>query len=227
MSDQLRTPKKKHRRSGSRRRSRRNARVRPKGSEEAKEEVSAGGIVYKRTPDGIRVAFILDPYGKWSFAKGHVEAGETIEQAAIRETKEEMGLSDIRLIKPLGQIDLWFRDRYRAESRGKLIHKYVHYFLMEAPADAKGRPEKEEKIKRIIWVPVRSMLRRSSYEDVRFLLKRAKRHLITLPGGNSGGARREGNDHRSSFQRNRHHGKPSSGNGRPASGNGAPQQKKP
>lgn len=157
--------------------------VKPKAGEKAQEEVSAGGIVYKRTPDGVRVAFILDPYGKWSFAKGHVEDGETIEQAAVRETMEEMGIDEVRVIMPLGEIDLWFRDRYRAESRGKLIHKKVHYFLMEAPSDARGKPEKEEKIKRIIWVPVRNMLRRSSYDDVKFLLRKAKKHLAPLVAG--------------------------------------------
>src|SRR5262245_584872 len=78
--------------------------------EAAQIEVSAGGIVFKRTPRGVRVAFILDPFSKWAFAKGHVEANESVEHAAVRETMEEMGLDQLRIVAPLGVIDFWFRD---------------------------------------------------------------------------------------------------------------------
>src|SRR3989338_7733862 len=101
------------------------------GTERMKVEISAGGIVFKRTPRGVRVAFIMDPYNKWAFAKGHVEKGETVEQAALRETREEMGLRKLRIVAPLGVIDFWFHDRYRPETKGVLVHKYVHYFLMQ------------------------------------------------------------------------------------------------
>ena len=138
-----------------------------------KVEVSAGGIVFKRTPQGVRLAFVMDPYGKWTFAKGHVKEGEALAQAALRETREEMGLGRLRIIAPLGSIDIWFRDRYRPETKGVLIHKYVHYFLMEAPSRAKGSPQKKEKIRRIIWVGAGRATGTSSYEDVRPILRKA------------------------------------------------------
>lgn len=131
-----------------------------------KVEVSAGGVVFKRTPRGVRVAFIMDPYGKWTFAKGHPEKGETLEQAAIRETREEMGLGRLKIIAALGKIDIWFRDRYRPESRGMLIHKYIHYYLMEAPPRAKGQPQQKERIRRIIWVPMRNASTTAGYKDI-------------------------------------------------------------
>lgn len=146
-----------------------------------KTEISAGGIVYKRTPGGARVAFILDPYRKWAFAKGHVERGETTEQAAARETIEEMGIDEVRVVAPLGTIDFWFRDRYRPETKGVLVHKYVYYFLMEAPSHAAGRPQKKEKIRRVIWVSPRRALRTSSYEDVRPILRKAIALLDAAP----------------------------------------------
>lgn len=141
--------------------------------ERVKVEISAGGIVFKRTPQGVRIAFVMDPYGKWTFAKGHMEKGEGLDQAALRETREEMGLGRLRVIAPLGSIDIWFRDRYRPETKGVLIHKYVHYFLMEAPARAKGSPQKKEKIRKIIWVNAGRAMRTSSYEDVRPILRKA------------------------------------------------------
>ena len=140
-------------------------------------EISAGGIVYKRTRKGIKMSLMLDPFGKWTFAKGHVEPGETIEQAALRETAEEMSLRGLKLKQPLGTIDFWFREKYRVGSKGMLIHKFVHYFLMESPAGEWGSPQKNEKIRKIIWVDPRETMRISSYEDVRPVLEKA---LITL-----------------------------------------------
>lgn len=142
-----------------------------------KMEVSAGGIVFKRTPQGVRLAFIMDPYGKWTFAKGHPETDESLVDAAVRETREEMGLGRLKVIKPVGHIDIWFRDRYRPETKGMLVHKYVHYFLMQAPAAAKGRPQFKEKIRKIIWVPLGRAMRVSSYKDVRPVLEQVLQHF--------------------------------------------------
>jgi len=140
-------------------------------------EISAGGIVYKRTRKGIKMSLMLDPFGKWTFAKGHVEPGETIEQAALRETAEEMSLRGLKLRQPLGTIDFWFREKYRVGSKGMLIHKFVHYFLMEAPSGEWGSPQKNEKIRKIVWVDPREATQKSGYEDVRPVLEKA---LITL-----------------------------------------------
>jgi 8-oxo-dGTP diphosphatase len=137
-----------------------------------KVEISAGGIVFKRTPKGVRVAFVMDPYNKWTFAKGHVEKDESLVDAAVRETRGEMGLKKLRVVAPIGTIDLWFRDRYRAETKGMLVHKYVHYFLMQTPTGAYGKPQKTEKIRRIIWVPLGKIKATSSYEDMRPMLQK-------------------------------------------------------
>lgn len=144
----------------------------------AKTEISAGGIVFKRTPRGLRLALMLDPYGRWAFAKGHVEPGESLKAAALREAREELGLGRLKIVAPLGRIDFWFRDRYRPESRGTLIHKYVHYFLMEAPPSAHGQPLKQEKIAGLAWVDLAQACRQSGYRDARPILRRAESFLL-------------------------------------------------
>lgn len=140
-------------------------------------EISAGGIVYKRTRKGLRLALMLDPFGKWTFAKGHVEEGETFEQAAVRETTEEMAIRGLQLRQPLGTIDFWFREKYRPGSKGMLVHKFVHYYLMEAPPGEWGSPQKNEKIRKITWTQPLGAVRLSGYEDVRPVLEKA---LIAL-----------------------------------------------
>ncbi len=120
---------------------------------------------------------VVDSYGKWAFPKGHVQGGESYREAAIREIREEMGLTGLRHIARLDTIDIWFRDRF--VHKGTLIHKYIHYFLFEAPPQAKLiRPKSTgegEKIRAVAWVPARQILRRSSYRDMLGIIKKALR----------------------------------------------------
>lgn len=114
---------------------------------------------------------MMDSYGKWAFPKGHVERGETIEEAAARETLEELGLSEIRLLEPLGKIDIWFRDRF--EKKDALIHKDIHYFLFETTPDAELHPDPSEHAYEAKWVSPDRLLAESSYADMIPILTRA------------------------------------------------------
>ena len=136
-----------------------------------RHEVSAGGVIYKVTNRGVFVAFIRDSVGKMTFPKGHVEKGEAFAQAAARETMEELGLSELRLVAPLGKIDIWFRDRFR--KKGALVHKDIHYFLFEAPVHATLRPNPKERAFEAQWVSTTALMSTSSYADMVPILKRA------------------------------------------------------
>ncbi len=153
---------------------------RHQGEQDVIVEHSAGGIVFKRTEEGLKIGFIKDPYGKWTFAKGHLEEGETVEEAAVRETKEEMGLRSLRILGPLGRIELFFEDRFRPETKGKMIRKYVDYFLMQAAPGAFGRPERSRKICAMTWVPLDGAMEKSPYTDVHPLVERAVRRLTRM-----------------------------------------------
>jgi len=151
----------------------------PGSKEKHRTEVSSGGIVFKRTPEGIVFAMQKDSYGKWTFAKGHVRKGESYRKTAIREIEEELGLKGLKFIKPLGRIDIWFRDRF--VFKGKLVRKFIHYFLFEAPANAKLVPlkakDKGEVVQAASWVPISQVRERSSYEDMRPIVRRAVQYF--------------------------------------------------
>lgn len=140
-------------------------------NERVEREISAGGLVFRRSPKGVQFALMLDSYGKWAFPKGHVENGETREEAAARETLEEMGLEEVRLLEYLGKIDIWFRDRY--EKKGALIHKDIHYFLFETRTDAELKPDPGEHAYDARWVPVGKVAKTSSYPDMLPIIRRA------------------------------------------------------
>ena len=136
-------------------------------------EVSAGGIVFRRFPEGFRFLLIKDCYKNWGFPKGHLEDGETPAQAALRETKEETGLEQVALTGPIRIIDWHFR------FRGKAIHKYCHFFLMESP-DGDPKPQLDEGITDFVWVPLEGALEKLSYDNARGVLRRAGEMARTL-----------------------------------------------
>src|SRR5712691_1662446 len=71
-------------------------------------EISAGGVIYRRTAHGISICLIATKGGaRWQLPKGKREPGESLEQTAAREVAEETGL--VGEIGPrLDRIDLWF-----------------------------------------------------------------------------------------------------------------------
>ena len=137
----------------------------------AKQERSAGGVVFRVAPDADgapRVLFLLirDSYRNWGFPKGHVEKGEPPEQAALREVAEETGLSELALRGEIDTIDWYFR------FRGRLIHKYCHFYLIESASEA-TYPQREEGITACRWLPLDAALEMISYANARDVLRRA------------------------------------------------------
>ncbi|MCL5407267.1 MAG: NUDIX domain-containing protein [Patescibacteria group bacterium] len=102
-----------------------------------KFEFSAGGIVYKKEGEEIKFALICDSFDKWTFPKGKIEKKEKPEIAALREIEEEIGISNLKIIESLGKIDYWFR-------KDDLIHKFVYFYLVEAPPEAVLKHQVEE-----------------------------------------------------------------------------------
>jgi ADP-ribose pyrophosphatase YjhB (NUDIX family) len=108
----------------------------------------------------------LDRRGRllWSLPKGHIEAGETAEEAAVREVEEETGIIG-RVVAPLGTIDFWFV----AEDRR--VHKTVHHFLLRALGGELSDSDVE--VSEVAWVPLHELESRLAYADERRLIRRA------------------------------------------------------
>ncbi|HEX2251511.1 MAG TPA: NUDIX domain-containing protein [Gemmatimonadales bacterium] len=160
----------------------------------AELEVSAGGIVFRRVPgEPARYLLIRDSYNNWGFPKGHLEQDESPAQAALRETAEETGLSNLVLHGPIRVIDWHFR------FRGRHIHKYCHFFLFESQ-EGDVCPQVDEGITACQWRPLGEALEILSYDNARGVLKRAGEMVRTLVavGAGRGGARADGRTGRQS-----------------------------
>ncbi|ATY15746.1 MULTISPECIES: NUDIX hydrolase [Actinomycetes] len=130
------------------------------------DETSAGGLVVD--PERERAVLIgrLDRHGRllWSLPKGHIEDGETVEQTAVREVKEETGIS-ARVLHPLGTIDYWFVAQQRR------VHKTVHHFLLEATGGELS--DEDVEVTEVAWVPLAELETTLAYADERKLVRGA------------------------------------------------------
>ena len=126
---------------------------------------AAGGVVVRGAGDDLEVVLAgRDSDRTWVFPKGTPDKGETIEQTALREVREESGL-DVEILRPIGVIDYWFA------VPGERVHKFVHFFLMTSQGGDVSRHDREYDDVR--WVPVIEARRLLSYDTYREMLDRA------------------------------------------------------
>ena len=127
-------------------------------------EKSCGAIVYRKFHGNTELLLIKNQNGgHWSFPKGHVETGETEEETAVREIKEETGIDVI--------LDTSFR-RVITYAPKKEITKDVVYFL--AKATSYEYTPQEEEIAKIKWVEINHATTILSYDNDRQLVNQAK-----------------------------------------------------
>src|SRR5947209_19047050 len=140
----------------------------------AQRETSAGGVVFRRGPDGqVRFLLIRDSYKNWGFPKGHLERDEPPAEGARREVAEETGLEELLVHGPIKVIGWYFR------LRGKTIHKYCHFFLFES-RQGEPVPQAEEGITDCAWHQLAEAVRTISYANARGVLERAAEMVHAL-----------------------------------------------
>ena len=90
------------------------------------EETSSGVVLFRKENEKILFLLLHYPSGHWDFVKGKMEQGESFCETAIRETKEETGITDVKF---LNNFEEWIQ--YSFQFQGELIHKKVVFFLGE------------------------------------------------------------------------------------------------
>lgn len=150
--------------------------ARPNKPPRVRRETSAGGVVFRR--DGARtlVLLIRDRHNNWGFPKGHIEKGEEPAQAALREVREETGLSRLDVVAPVDVIEWTFR------FRGRRIHKTCHFFALSTD-DVRTKPQRKEGITACRWVTIDHGERLLTHDNAREVLAAARMTIgnATLP----------------------------------------------
>ena len=168
------------------------------------QPVSAGGVVYRVTNGMVETVLcgrlIPDPNSlkekapaantgaatggttrlatgeevRWSLAKGTPDPGETMEETALREVREETGL-DVEMQAPIKSIDYWFAGR----GGNVRYHKTVHFYLMAPVGGDTSLHDPEFDV--VEWFPFDRALEALQYANEADVLRRAL-ELMSLRG---------------------------------------------
>lgn len=132
--------------------------------------VSAGGVVYRMQDDQMYVVLCGRRSPKfWGLPKGTPDQGETLEQTALREVREETGF-DVELQAPLGTISYWFM------YRGVRCSKTVHHNLMVPVGGSADRHDPEFDV--VQWFAVEDAYQTLSFENEVDVVRRAKAYVM-------------------------------------------------
>ena len=110
----------------------------------------AGAVVYRRDDSGVRILLVRARRNPedWIFPKGHVEAGESADETAVREAEEEAGVTG------------------RVTPADRRVQ--VEYFLVEFEREVKAKERREQ-----AWLPPADAIKRLTHESAKAVLERA------------------------------------------------------
>ncbi len=130
------------------------------------EETSAGIILFRKEDSKILFLLLHYPSGHWDFVKGKMEEGESTHETAIREAKEETGITDITFLE---NFEEWIK--YDFQYNGELVHKKVVFFLAETKT-------KEVMISHehlnYTWMDYSTSMEKTTFDNAKTVLTRAQ-----------------------------------------------------
>lgn len=131
--------------------------------------ITAGTVVLKYLDGELKIAVARDLEkgpDAWVLPKGHVRQSETLEEAALRETHEEVGATDVELICHLGVVR-----RASLQDWGELVDKTIHLFLAYSHGPIDIRPAADEPLVESQWMPIEDALERLPWDEERRFLR--------------------------------------------------------
>lgn len=149
----------------------------PKRNISTVNQVSAGGVAFRRQGNEVHVALIsVGETRRWQLPKGTVEENETHESAAVREVREETGIQT-EVIRLIERIEYWFfTSSAKARTRH---HKFVYFYLLRGLAGDIRNHDREVNESR--WVEITTALSMLKFPNERKVLARAYKMIKRLP----------------------------------------------
>jgi periplasmic divalent cation tolerance protein len=132
------------------------------------QEVSAGGVIYRKHMEVIEIA-LIHVRNRWGLPKGHVEEDERVEETALREVREETGLEG-RVIKKLGDVRYAYRDKTK-EGEPIRIYKRVHFYLLRyLKGNVRDHDHEADDAR---WFPIEQAIKQLKFATERKMVQRA------------------------------------------------------
>ena len=134
-----------------------------------REQKSAGIVLFRNASNKNEFLLLNYPQGHWDFIKGKVEQNETAHETALRETKEETGISNIEFVDGFEE-SVEYDFRFKKED----IHKKVIFFL--AKTDEKNVRLSHEH-NDYLWLEYNDALKKTTFANAKNVLSKANEFL--------------------------------------------------
>lgn len=140
------------------------------------EQISAGGVAFRVQNSKAETAIVsVKPSRRWQLPKGLIDAGETEQQAALREVREEAGLS-CEIVEKIEAVEYW----YFATAKGERVryHKFVHFFLMKyISGDVRDH---DFEIAEARWVSIDEAIEMLAFKSEKDVVRKASELIANL-----------------------------------------------
>jgi 8-oxo-dGTP pyrophosphatase MutT (NUDIX family) len=133
------------------------------------EEKSAGIVLFRNISDKNEFLLLNYPQGHWDFVKGKIEQNETSHEAAIRETKEETGISNIEFVDGFEE-SVEYNFRFKNED----IHKKVIFFLAKT---SEKKISLSHEHNDYLWLGYNDALKKTTFRNAKNVLSKANEFL--------------------------------------------------
>jgi 8-oxo-dGTP pyrophosphatase MutT (NUDIX family) len=137
-----------------------------------REQKSAGIVLFRNDSDKNEFLLLNYPQGHWDFVKGKIEQNETSHETALRETKEETGITNIEFVDGFEE-SVEYDFRFKKEN----IHKKVIFFLAKTN-------EKNIKLSHehndYLWLEYNDALKKTTFENAKNVLTKANEFLSSI-----------------------------------------------
>jgi 8-oxo-dGTP pyrophosphatase MutT (NUDIX family) len=144
---------------------------------QTKLQFSAGGVAFRKRREILEVALIsVGEDNRWQLPKGLVDKGESTDDAAVREVREEAGI-DTRVVERIDKVEYW----YFAKENGNRVryHKYVYFYLLSYKSGDVAHHDDE--VNEAQWFEIGEAVRQLAFDSEKKIVKRAAQMIDALP----------------------------------------------
>lgn len=138
-----------------------------------KKQTSSGGVIFRNSRKGIEVALIaVKNKTVWCLPKGAIDKNEDFQTAAVREVREETGLSG-EVIDKIGKISYW----YFSKDENVRFNKTVYFYLMEYKSG--NTDEHDQEVDESRWFLIDEAINKLTYKGEKEILQKARQMIET------------------------------------------------
>lgn len=139
------------------------------------EDNSYGFVIFRIKNKEVQFLLVKHKQGHWSFPKGHKNYGETDLDAALREVKEETGITELKILDNT----VTFAEEYNYHFNRKPIKKTVRYYLGEVNASEKVKTDNVE-VTEYKWKNFNDALKTITFANTINILKQSNEAIKKL-----------------------------------------------